>query len=634
MFPQPIQEPAGPDAPEVLPRPFGPYQLVRALPGGGMGVVYEAVHPLLRRKVALKTLKPQRQGVAKLVVRFRRELAALGNLDHPNLVRASDAGELDGRPYLVMDFVEGIDLHRLISRLGPLPVAEACAVAQQVARGLHYLHEQKLVHRDVKPSNLMLTPDGTVKILDLGLALMHADHPAHETMSDTGLVLGTGDYMAPEQAKDAHRVDIRADLYSLGCTLYKLLTGQPPFSGPDYDTAGKKMLAHAQDPPPPIQQRRLDLPDALAALVHRLLEKDPAQRFQDPREVVLALEPFCPGADLSGLLGLEKASKERPVLLCPSPGENIPVTKSFLPRGSGKTMAEPTPATRLKVAEVTPKLAAPESRKKPNNPFPILGIVFLIGVLILAGWFLFRTGEQDGTTPLSPPKNKAEPDWPEDYPAVLRQAQPGQTIDLLALQTQLNTKDNWGGARAHQQPPPTLRNPLMEPLWCRRIWGKGVYYPDRNEINIRSLATEEPTLFALADDRRQLFSQVSVVFFEDKSPGPRGLFLGWEKKGAEAWTNMIQVLPGPAKIRVGKAVFRWENGKEKSWQFFQLMEFEVPLRKGISHVDLEVNNIWKNPALAVNSATVSQVVLPVEGRGRFGIWVQNGGARIWKIRKK
>ncbi len=284
------------------------YQLLDKLGEGGMGTVYRALHNRMQRVVALKILPAHRRDTSS-VSRFEREIQAVGKLDHPNIVRAYDAGEDEDMHYLVMELVEGIDLHRLTRQCGQLPVADACELVRQAALGLQHAHEHGLVHRDIKPSNLMLCRTDewsdkdvqpTVKILDLGLALLQSDEHRHE-MTNTGQVMGTLDYMAPEQASDSHAVDIRADIYSLGCTLYKLLAAKSPFSGPSYDTPVKKVMAHAKEAARSMKDIREDVPSRLSDLVDRMLSKDPADRPQSPAELAAVLEPFCVGHDLSAM---------------------------------------------------------------------------------------------------------------------------------------------------------------------------------------------------------------------------------------------------------------------------------------------------------------------------------------------
>jgi serine/threonine protein kinase len=272
------------------------------LHAGGMGEAYLAWHRTLNSEVVVKVAQDP-----VLEARFRREIeiqSRLGGHEHIAVVR--NAGRHDGRYYLVMEYLEGMDLARLVRQRGPLPVADACEAVRQAALGLQYAHEKLgIVHRDVKPSNLLLTRDGSVKLLDFGLARFGQEGPQGKGPASGDLTagdetLGTVDYMAREQWLDS-RVDIRADIYSLGCTLYHLLTGSPPFAGPEYDTRGRKMLAHAKAPVPPIQRQRPDVPDGLVAVLHRLLAKEPDARFATPAEVAAALQPFIGGCDLPRL---------------------------------------------------------------------------------------------------------------------------------------------------------------------------------------------------------------------------------------------------------------------------------------------------------------------------------------------
>ena len=269
----------------AFPRQLGEYQLIERLGSGGMGAVYKALHNRLDRVVALKVLPRGRAEDAKAVGRFEREMKAIGRLDDPHIVRAYDAREIDGQLVLAMEFVEGLDLGRIVRRLGRLAAADACELARQTALALQVACEHGLVHRDIKPSNLMLTPQGQLKLLDLGLARFHAEPAAEEEMTGTGQAIGTADYMAPEQASDSHTVDIRADVYGLGATLYKLLSGRAPFGGPDYHGSLDKMLAHLQEPIPPIRQFLPEIPDKLWAVLDRMLAKSPEERYSTPAAV-------------------------------------------------------------------------------------------------------------------------------------------------------------------------------------------------------------------------------------------------------------------------------------------------------------------------------------------------------------
>jgi WD40 repeat protein/tRNA A-37 threonylcarbamoyl transferase component Bud32 len=271
----------------------GPYEVIEEVRRGGMGAVYRARHTRLDRVVALKVLAPDRFRDPRAVARFYREMQSAGAIDHPNVVRVSDAGEAGGVPYLAMEYIDGTDLDRLIRQRGPLRVPVACKIVRRVALALEHVRQKGLVHRDVKPSNIMMTREGRVRLLDLGLALLRDGRADGAEITDSGILLGTAAYMAPEQASDPHGVDIRADLYSLGCTLYFLLAGRPPFGGKEDGSPLKTLMAHAHEPAPSIQAVRPEVPDPLAAVLVRLMAKDPADRFQAPGEAAAALEPFC-----------------------------------------------------------------------------------------------------------------------------------------------------------------------------------------------------------------------------------------------------------------------------------------------------------------------------------------------------
>jgi serine/threonine protein kinase len=287
------------------------YKTLGMLGRGGMAIVYKARQLRPQRLVAVKVIDRSLADDQEIVARFLQEQALTARLMHPNLVAAYDAGRAAGRPYLVMEFVRGDDLEGLARRHGPLPVAETCEIIRQAALGLQHLHEHGLVHRDVKPSNLMLTPSGRVKVLDLGVARDLREAGERERITSHGQFLGTLDYIAPEQVLDSHAVDIRADLYALGCTLYELLAGQPPFAGPGCESAFQKMKAQVEAPVPPIRERRPDVPERLAVALGRMLAKDREGRFACPADVVAAVQPFAAGA-ASAHLSSAKAPRAVP----------------------------------------------------------------------------------------------------------------------------------------------------------------------------------------------------------------------------------------------------------------------------------------------------------------------------------
>ena len=282
---------------------LGDYELLEELDHGGMGTVFRAMHVKLGREVALKVLPKGRMTDERAVARFEREMMAIGRLDHPNIVRATDAGEAEGVQFLAMELLEGYDLGQLVDLCGPMRVADACNLIANAAMGLQCAHEHGLVHRDIKPSNVMLTVDGEVKVLDLGLARFQFDQPAAgREITAVGQPMGTADYMAPEQVRDTHSVDIRADIYSLGCTFYKLLSGQPPFGGEKYQSSIDKMMAHRKEAAPPISIFRTDLPKQVARILEQMLDKEPEKRFLEPVQLAEALAPFSVGSDLLALM--------------------------------------------------------------------------------------------------------------------------------------------------------------------------------------------------------------------------------------------------------------------------------------------------------------------------------------------
>jgi serine/threonine protein kinase len=287
------------------------YEILGELGRGGMACVYKARDLRRQRLVAVKVADPGLAGDGEVVARFRQEqLLAVRpiGLRHPNLVEALDAGQAGGVAYLVMEFVKGHDLDWIVRQRGPLRAADACEVARRAALGLGHLHRHGLIHRDVKPANLMLTPSGQVKLLDMGL-VRHLHVPgAGEQITRHGQFLGTPDYMSPEQCLDCRAVDGRADIYALGCTLYELLTGQPPFAGSGGGSVYLKMKAHVEAPVPPIRGCRPDDPERLAAVLEKMLAKDRAGRFVSAAAVAAALHPCSAGADLAGLSQVPPAS--------------------------------------------------------------------------------------------------------------------------------------------------------------------------------------------------------------------------------------------------------------------------------------------------------------------------------------
>lgn len=271
-------------------KPLDKYIIEKWLGGGGMGQVYLARHRWLDVPVALKVMNADHGGDPEAIDRFRREAKLAALLDHPNIVRATDGGTVEDSLYLVTEYLDGIDLKCLVDKYGPLEPKHACWLVMEVAKGLQHAHEKGMIHRDIKPANVMLLTNGSVKVLDLGLARFAN---SKSNMTATGQFMGTVDYVSPEQAVDTRNVDHRADIYSLGCTLYYLISGRAPFDGAAYDSIVSKILAHTEETPPEIQSRGLQLDKAIAAIVDKMMAKHPGDRFQSAEELAKALAAFA-----------------------------------------------------------------------------------------------------------------------------------------------------------------------------------------------------------------------------------------------------------------------------------------------------------------------------------------------------
>jgi CheY-like chemotaxis protein/tRNA A-37 threonylcarbamoyl transferase component Bud32 len=272
---------------------LGNYEVLDRLGAGGMGTVFKARHRRMKRLVALKVLSRTLEQGENFVQRFQREVEVIARLNHPNIVMAFDADESDAGHFLVMEFVNGRDLSSHVSLRGPLPVPEAVNILLQAAKALEYAHQQAIVHRDIKPANLLLDVNGTVKVADLGLARVTA---AESGLTQSGVIMGTVDYMAPEAAYGGKATDFRLDIYSLGCTFHYLLTGAPPYQAGNFMGV---ILLHQTSPIPRLAVSRPEVTPAVQAIFEKMMAKKPEERFQTMTEVVQALEKLTP-ADLGG----------------------------------------------------------------------------------------------------------------------------------------------------------------------------------------------------------------------------------------------------------------------------------------------------------------------------------------------
>jgi serine/threonine protein kinase len=317
---------------------IGKYKVLERLGSGGMGSVYLCEHKLMRRRVAVKVLPTAKADDPSSLERFYREARAVAALDHPNIVRAYDIDQDDNLHFLVMEYVDGASLQEVIKKTGAMDVSRAAHYIRQAAQGLQHAHETAgLVHRDIKPGNILVDRNGTVKILDMGLARFFHDEEDILTKKYDENVLGTADYLAPEQALDSHAVDIRADIYSLGATFYFCLTGRTPFSE---GTVAQKLIWHQTRQPKTIVSIRPEVPEGLIAVIDKMMAKEAGQRYQTPQAVMDALVPWT----------------QSPV--APPPDEEMP---HLCPAALGATVSEPAPAAST--VPSAPGMPSPSPKK-------------------------------------------------------------------------------------------------------------------------------------------------------------------------------------------------------------------------------------------------------------------------------
>ena len=254
--------------------------------GGGMGAVFRGWDTNLHRTVAVKVLSQRQAGDSESQRRFQTEARSAARLDHPNIARAHYVGEDRGVQYIVFEYIDGTNVRDLVYETGPLQVGDALNVTLQIAGALTHSWEREVVHRDIKPSNILIAHDGLAKLVDMGLARLEYLEQTEHDETATGVTLGTFDYISPEQARNPRDADIRSDIYSLGCTLFFMLTGRSPF--PE-GTVLQKLLAHQSEPPPDVRELRPDVPDMLAGVLATMLAKRPEERFQTPIDLSAAL---------------------------------------------------------------------------------------------------------------------------------------------------------------------------------------------------------------------------------------------------------------------------------------------------------------------------------------------------------
>ncbi len=373
---------------------LGKYRLLSLLGKGGMSSVYLAEHVLMRRRCALKVLPTKRVNDSSYLARFHREAQAVASLDHPNIVRAYDVDHQVDRDteihFLVMEYVEGYSLQELVQKQGVCSCIDAAEFIRQAALGLQNAHEAGMVHRDVKPGNLLVDPNGVVKVLDLGLARFFTGDEGEDalTIRHDEKVLGTADYLAPEQALDSHTVDARADIYSLGCTLYFLLTGRPPYTE---GTLAQRLMAHQTKAPPTIESLRPDTPVSLAEIVRRMMAKKPEDRYATAKEAADALYAWVDAnaapdwrSSHSGIYGSRSTEVSNNTIPVARPIVAMPVAAPVVPAAPQQFMPPPVdaaPATEVQAeTELTNFFAALSDSQSirtgptssPKQPAPVI----------------------------------------------------------------------------------------------------------------------------------------------------------------------------------------------------------------------------------------------------------------------
>jgi serine/threonine protein kinase/WD40 repeat protein len=360
------------------------YILLDRVGEGGMGQVFKARHAHMGRIVALKLMRKEKLGSAKAVERFFIEVQAAAKLTHPNIVIAFDAGRTGNAQYFSMEYVDGPDLAQYVRKTGPLPIAQACDFIRQAALGLAHAHEQGMVHRDIKPGNLLVTGGASpvVKILDMGLVRVGESFEKERERTKIGKLLGTPDYLAPEQAIDASKVDVRADIYSLGCTLFYLLTGRAPFRA---ESLLQLLHKHQNEPPPPLRSVRPDAPPELDALLGRMMAKKPEQRPASASEVAATLEPMARG--------------ERVAIPVPPPPPIDDAWAELTEEGDGLIARAPVRSGRDRFRETIEDRPRRRRRGRRNLPLLIGGsigaAVLLIATTIFAAVMLSKPDDSE-----------------------------------------------------------------------------------------------------------------------------------------------------------------------------------------------------------------------------------------------
>ena len=369
---------------------LGNYKLLRPLGRGGMGYVYLGEHHVMKRRMALKVLPPDSTTNADRVERFKAEAAAIAQLDHENIVRAYDFGQCDEKLYMVMEYVDGVDLGTAIARDGVLSPSDALHLMTQAVAGVRHAHDRGIVHRDLKPANLLLRGDGVLKVGDFGLARMGVQTIVAE---DSGRLIGTADYLAPEQAVASATVDARADVYALGCTLYYLLTGTPPLRG---DSVRQTLARHRTAPPPDVRDLRPEVPAAVAELCRRMMAKRPDDRPRSAAELQGILQRLGGRPANRDVLGHADSGDTIIELSGPTLDGSAPSGVTSIPTDFDVDFAN-LPSIEPAAVAAPPARPPEPTAAKPQPPSQNQGVMLGVGLtlavlsLVAVGGLVYRT---------------------------------------------------------------------------------------------------------------------------------------------------------------------------------------------------------------------------------------------------
>jgi serine/threonine protein kinase len=331
---------------------IGKYKLLERVGVGGMGQVFLCEHMFMKKRVAIKVLPPAKAEQPAALGRFYREARAAGSLEHQNIVRTHDIDQDGNLHFIVMDYVDGPNLLDVVKKYGQMELGRAVSYMRQVAVALDYAFRNKIIHRDIKPGNVLIDRKGVARILDLGLARFINDHSDQLTLKyDDKIVLGTADYVAPEQVANSHSVDIRADIYAMGATFYFLLAGHPPFPT---GTVSQKLLWHRTKEPTAIRSIRPEIPDGIAAIIAKMMAKDPRGRYQTPAQIVAELEPWVPAT-----VALPRPEEMPQLSPAAVDGINVEVEEQPIVEAASETSRSSHTSATAVLAEPKPVVAPP-----------------------------------------------------------------------------------------------------------------------------------------------------------------------------------------------------------------------------------------------------------------------------------